>query len=153
MKKNKVWYVLVGLFCLCTSSATVYATSYKTESPVGVRFYDATSTSSTSSSTSSSTTNSTTSSTTSASSSSSTSSSSGTVPSASSLPDTNEKKSGFLWWGNGDGGSGGTTRYYADNKLLPSTGELVHLALPFAGVFLVMLVFFYLKRSWREEHE
>lgn len=142
MKKNKVWYVLVGLFCLCTSSATVYATSYNGQSPIGVRFYDPTSTSSSSSSSSSSTT----SSTTSASSSSSTSSSS-TVPSASSLPDTNEKKSSFLWWGNGDGGSGGTTRYYADNKLLPSTGELVHLALPFAGVFLVMLVFFYLKRG------
>nr|WP_277989423.1 LPXTG cell wall anchor domain-containing protein [Enterococcus hulanensis] len=32
---------------------------------------------------------------------------------------------------------------------MPSTGELVHLALPFAGVFLVMLVFFYLRKGRR----
>lgn len=148
MKKNRLWFVLVGLFCLITSGATVYATSYNAENQVGVRFFNSTST--TNSTTSTTSTSSTTSSTTDSSSSSSSSSSS-TVQSTSSLPDTNQKKDGFLWLGNGNGGSGGTTRYYADDKLLPSTGELVHLALPFAGVFLVMLVFFYLKRGRRRQ--
>lgn len=149
MKKNRVWLVLVGLFCLITSGATVYAATYEGQNDVGVRFFDSNSTSTSTTSTSSST-SSTTSSTTSSSSS---TSSSSTVQSSSSLPSTSQKKEGFLWLGNGDGGgSGGTTRYYADDKLLPSTGELVHLALPFLGVFLVMVVFFYLKRERRNGH-
>ncbi|MBO0453688.1 LPXTG cell wall anchor domain-containing protein [Candidatus Enterococcus murrayae] len=150
MKKNKVWYVLIGLFCLCTSSASVYAASYNAQNKVGVRFVESTSTSTTSSSSSSSSTSSTSSSTSSSSSSSSTSSSS-TVQNSSSLPDTDQKKGGFLWWGNDNGGgTGGTTRYYSDDKRLPSTGELIHLALPFAGVFLVMLVFFYFGKNRRK---
>nr|WP_277988919.1 LPXTG cell wall anchor domain-containing protein [Enterococcus sp. MJM16] len=36
---------------------------------------------------------------------------------------------------------------------MPSTGELVHLVLPFAGVFLIMLIFFYLKQGRRKIHE
>lgn len=141
MKKNKGLYLLVGLFCLCVSGASVYAASYEVQNEVGVKFVGSTST--TSSTTSSSTSTSTTTS-------SSSSSSSSSTQRSSSLPDTNQKGSSFLWWGNNGGGTGGTTRYYADDKLLPSTGELVHLALPFVGVFLVMLVFFYLRRSRRE---
>ncbi|MBO0456626.1 LPXTG cell wall anchor domain-containing protein [Enterococcus hulanensis] len=148
MKKNKGLYLLVGLFCLCVSGASVYAASYEVQNEVGVKFIGSTST--TSSTTSSSTSTSTTTSSTTSSSSSSSSSS---TQSSSSLPDTNQKGSSFLWWGNNGGGSGGTTRYYADDKLLPSTGELVHLALPFVGVFLVMLVFFYLKKERRKAHE
>lgn len=154
MKKNRIWFVLVGVFCLITSGATVYAASYNAQNHVGVKFYDATSTTTSTTSTSS------TSSSTTDSSSSSSSSSSSAIPSATtqsspSLPDTNQKKDGFLWLGNSDGGgtTGGTTRYYSDDKLLPSTGELVHLALPFAGVFLLMLVFFYLKKEGRKAHE
>lgn len=146
MKKNSVLFVLVGLFCLITSGATVYATSYGAQNHVGVRFFDSSTSSTTSSTTDSSI--------------SSSSSSSGTVPSntsqsSSRLPDTEQKEDGLVWLGNDGGGgtTGGTTRYYADNKLLPSTGELVHLALPFAGVFLLMLVFFYLKKERREGHE
>lgn len=144
MKKNKGLYLLVGLFCLCVSGASVYAASYEVQNEVGVKFVGSTST--TSSTISSSTSTSTTTS-------SSSSSSSSSTQSSSSLPDTNQKGSSFLWWGNNGGGTGGTTRYYADDKLLPSTGELVHLALPFVGVFLVMLVFFYLKKERRKAHE
>jgi LPXTG-motif cell wall-anchored protein len=146
MKKNRIWFVLVGLFCLVTSGATVYATSYKTQNEVGVRFVDSNSTSTTSTSSSTSSATSSTSS-----SSYSSSSSNSTIQSSSSLPETNQKRDGFLWLGNDNGGSGGTTRYYADDKLLPSTGEMVQLALPFAGVFLIMLVFFYLKRERRRQ--
>ena len=141
MKKNKGLYLLVGLFCLCVSGASVYAASYDAQNEVGVKFVGSTST------TSSTTTSSTSTSITTSSSSSSSNSS---IQSSSSLPDTNQKGSTFLWWGNNGGGSGGMTRYYADDKLLPSTGELVHLALPFVGVFLVMLIVFYLRRSRRE---
>ena len=144
MKKNKGLILLVGLFCLCVSGASVYAASYEVQNEVGVKFVGSTST--TSSTTSSSTSTSTTTS-------SSSSSSSSSTQSSSSLPDTNQKGSSFLWWGNNSGGTGGTTRYYADDKLLPSTGELVHLALPFVGVFLVMLVFFYLKKERRKNYE
>ncbi|MFR3685407.1 MAG: LPXTG cell wall anchor domain-containing protein [Enterococcus sp.] len=147
MKKNRnrCWFLFVGLFCLVTSGATVYATSYNAENHVGVKFFDSTSTTSSTTSTTSTTTDS---------SSSSSMSSSSTVQSSSSLPNTNQKKNGFLWWGNdGGGGTSGTTRYYADNKLLPKTGELVHLALPFAGVFLIMLVFFYLRKERRKADE
>lgn len=143
MKKNRVWVVLVGLFCLITSGATVYATSYHVENQVGVRFFNSTST-----------TNSTTSTTSSSTTEPSTSSSSSTMQTtSSSLPETkiSEKREGLLFWGNSGGGTGGTTRYYADDKLLPSTGELVHLALPFAGVFLMMLVFFYLRKNKGEK--
>lgn|GEM_PF-6270909 len=138
MKKNKGLYLLVGLFCLFASGASVYAATYEVQNDVGVKFVDSTSTTSNSTSSSTSTSSTT---------SSSSSSSSSTVQSSSSLPDTNKKQTGFLWLGNNDGGSSGTTRYYADDKLLPSTGELVNLVLPFAGVFLVMLVFFYLKKE------
>lgn len=146
MKKNKLWFVLVGLFCLGMSCASVYGASYETQNHVGVRFYD-----STASTTSSTTSTTGTTSSTSSKSSSSSSSSNSTVQSSSSLPDTNQKRNGFMWLGNNDGGgSNGTTRYYADDKLLPSTGELVHIALPFIGVFLLMLVFFYLKKERRK---
>lgn len=146
VKKNKGLYLLVGLFCLCASGASVYAASYDAQNDVGIRFVDPNSSTSSTSSSSSSTTSS--------SSSTSSSNSSSTVQSSSSLPDTNQKKDGILWLGNNGGGSsGGTTRYYADDKLLPSTGELVHLALPFVGVLLVMLVFFYLKKERRKVHE
>ncbi|MGP5430259.1 LPXTG cell wall anchor domain-containing protein [Enterococcus malodoratus] len=146
MKKNRVWVVLVGLFCLVTSGATVYATSYHVENQVGVRFFESTGTTNSTTTTTSSTTDS---------SSFSSSSSSSTVPSSnsSSLPDTEQKGNSFMWLRNDDGGgtTGGTTRYYDDNKLLPSTGELIHLALPFAGVFLLMLVFFYLRKNKEEK--
>lgn len=139
MKKNRLWIVFVGLFSLVTSGATVvYAASQTTQNHVGVGFVGSTSSSSTTSSTSSP--SSTSSSTTSM-------SSSSTMQSTSSLPDTNQKRNGFLWLGNDGGGPSGTTRYYADDKLLPSTGELVHLALPFVGVFLLMLVFFFLRKE------
>lgn len=135
MKKNKLWFVLVGLFCLVTSSATVYATSYQVENEVGVKFFDTTSTTSSTKGSSSS-------------------SSSSTIQSSSSLLETSQKKEGFLWLGNNDGGgAGGTMRYYTDDKLLPSTGELVSTTLPFVGVFLTTLVFFYLKKERRKECE
>lgn len=138
MKKNKLWFVLVGLFCLVTSSATVYATSYQVENEVGVKFFEATSTTSSTTDPSSS----------------SFSSSSSTIQSSFSLPETSQKKEGFLWLGNNDGGgANGTTRYYTDDKLLPSTGELVSTTLPFVGVFLTTLVFFYLKKERRKECE
>lgn len=145
MKKNRIWFILIGLFCLVTSGATVYATSYNAENHVGVRFFDSSSTIDSTTSTSS-----TTSSTTD-------SSSSSTVPSAatqrsSDLSNTDQKNDSFLWLGNtgGGGSAGGTTRYYGEDKFLPKTGELIHLALPFVGVFLVMLVFFYLKKGGRK---
>lgn len=146
MKKNKGLYLLVSLFCLCVSGASVYAASYEVQNDVGIKFVDSTSSTSSTSSSSSSTSSTTTSS-------SSSSSSSSIVQSSSSLPDTNQKRTGFLWLGNTDGGSGGTTRYYADDKLLPSTGELLHLALPFVGLLLVMLVFFYLRKERRKTYE
>lgn len=98
MKKNRIWFVFVGLFCLVTSGATVYATSYKTQNEVGVRFVDSNSTSATSTSIS---TSSTTSSTTSSSSSSSSSSSNSVVQSDSSLPETksSEKQNGLFFCG------------------------------------------------------
>lgn len=138
MKKNRIWFVLVGVFCLVTSGATVYAANYNAQNEVGVRFFDSNSTSTTSISSSTSSTT-------------SSSSSSSSIQSSSSLPETNQKRDSFLWLGNGNSGSGGTTRYYTDDKLLPSTGELAHLALPFVGVFLIMLVFFYLKRERRRQ--
>lgn len=145
MKKNKVWYVLVGMFCLVTSGASVYATSYNTQNHVGVGFVDSTSTTSSTTSTTSSSTGSSTS---------SFSSSSSAVQSSSSLPNTNQKKDTFWWLGNSDGGNfGGTTRYFSDDKFLPKTGELVQTALPFVGIFLIMLIFFYLRKERRKMHE
>ncbi|MBO0410585.1 LPXTG cell wall anchor domain-containing protein [Enterococcus hulanensis] len=152
MKNKNGLILLVGLFCLSISTASVYAASYSYETPVGVGFVGSTSSSSSSSSTSSSTSTSATTSSSSSSSSSS-SNSSNVESSSSSLPDTESsqrKVSSFFWGNDRDGGTSGTTRYYSDGKLLPKTGELVTIALPFVGLFLILFVFFYSRRSRRE---
>lgn len=144
MKKNKGLYLLVSLFCLCVSGASVYAASYEVQNDVGIKFVDSTSATSSSTDSSTSTSNTKSSST----------SSSSIMQSSSSLPGTSKKREIFLWLENNDGGSGeGDTRYYTDDKMLPSTGELFHLALPFAGVFLIMIVFFSLKKGRGKAHE
>lgn len=142
MKNKNGLILLVGLFCLSISTASVYAASYSHETPVGVGFVSSTSSTSTSSSSSVSST-----------SSSSSSSSSNVESSSSSLPDTESsqrKVSSFFWGNDRDGGTSGTTRYYSDGKLLPKTGELVTIAMPFVGLFLILFVFFYSRRSRRE---
>lgn len=142
MKNKNGLILLVGLFCLSISTASVYAASYSYETPVGVGFVSSTSSTSTTSSSS-----------VSSASSSSSSSSSNVESSSSSLPDTESSQrriSSFFWGNDRDGGTSGTTRYYSDGKLLPKTGELVTIAMPFVGVFLILLVFFYSRRSRRE---
>ena len=155
MKNKNGLILLVGLFCLSISTASVYAASYSYETPVGVGFVSSTSSTSSSSSSSSTSSSTSTSATISSSSSSpsSSSSSSNVESSSSSLPDTESSQrrvSSFFWGNDRDGGTSGTTRYYSDGKLLPKTGELVTIALPFVGLFLILFVFFYSRRSRRE---
>lgn len=141
MKKNKGLCLLVGLFCLTTSGVSVYAANMEAQNKVGIRFLDSTSTTSSTTSTSTSST-------------STSPSTSDSARPSDSLPSTKETKSnGFFFWRDNNGGSGSTTRYYSDDRLLPKTGELLNLALPFAGVFLIMSVFFYLKRDRRKTNE
>ncbi|MDT2600290.1 LPXTG cell wall anchor domain-containing protein [Enterococcus hulanensis] len=142
MKKKIGFYLATALFCLSVSCVSVLAASHEGQSPVGVGFYDPTSTS-ISSSTEPSTTSSTVSS--SSSSSSSSSDSSSTVESSEKgkiLPITNTR----------GGSSGGYWEYITDtvSKVLPKTGEFISNNLSLIGVGLLVIVFFYLRKNRRK---
>ena len=148
MKKKIGFYLATALFCLSVSCASVLAASHEGQSPVGVGFYDPTSTSSSSTtepSTTSSTVSSSSSSSNSSSSSSSTSDSSSTVESsekAQILPITNTR----------GGSSGGYWDYITDtvSKVLPKTGEFISNNLSLIGLGLLAIVFFYLRKNRRK---
>ena len=150
MKKKIGFYLATALFCLSVSCVSVLAASHSTQSPVGVGFYDPTSTSSSTSTTNSTTTSSTvsssTSSTSSSGSSSSASDSSSTVQSSA--------KGQILPITNGRGGSSGSYWDYITNavsKVLPKTGEFISNNLTVIGLGLLVIAFFYLRKNRRKK--
>lgn len=144
MKKKIGLYIATVLFCLSVSCASVLAASHEGQSPVGVGFYDPTSTSSTTEPTDSTTTSTTGSS---SSSSSSASDSSSTVESSSKgqiLPITNTR-------GGSSGGGYWDTITDTVGKVLPRTGEFISNNLALIGMTVLVLVFFYLRKNRREK--
>ena len=142
VKKKIGFYVAAVLFCLSVSCASVLAASHEGQSPVGVGFYDPTSTSS-----STEPTTTTTTSTTSSSSTSTTTDSNSTVESSSKgqvLPITNTR---------GGSSGGGYWDYITDTarKVLPQTGEFISKNIALIGMGMVVLVFFYLRKNRRKK--
>lgn len=145
VKKKIGFYLATALFCLSVSCVSVLAASHEGQSPVGVGFYDPTSTSSSSTTEPSTTSSTVSSSTSSTSSSSSSSSSSSTVESSKKgqiLPITNTR----------GGSSGGYWDYITDtvSKVLPKTGEFISNNLSLIGLGLLVIVFFYLRKNRRK---
>lgn len=155
MKKKIGFYLATALFCLSVSCVSVLAASHSTQSPVGVGFYDPTSTSSSTSTTNSTTTSSTISSGTSSTSSSGSSSSSSSSSSASDSSSTvqSSAKGQILPITNGRGGSSGSYWDYITNavsKILPKTGEFISNNLTVIGLALLVIAFFYLRKNRRK---
>ncbi|MBO0452025.1 LPXTG cell wall anchor domain-containing protein [Candidatus Enterococcus murrayae] len=145
MKKKIGLYIATAFFCLSAGCASVLAASHDGQSPIGVGFYDPTSSSSTSSSTTPSTTSSTSSTT--SDSSSSTDSNSSTVDSSSKdriVPITNNR---------GGSSGGGYWDYITDtaSKVLPKTGEFIGNHLALIGMGMLVIVFFYLRKNRRKK--